>query len=101
MSEVDDTIKRMESHKGVEGVIILTHDGIPIRSTLDNDKTLVYAALITQLTEKAASVVRDLDQTNELTFLRIRSKLKEVMVAPDDQYILIVIQSAGSAQESR
>ncbi|KNC55348.1 uncharacterized protein AMSG_12406 [Thecamonas trahens ATCC 50062] len=86
----------MEQHKGVQGVIILSHDGIPIRSTLDNDKTISYAALITQLTEKAASVVRELDVTNELTFLRVRSKLNEIMVAPDEQYILIVIQSAGT-----
>ena len=97
-SEVEDTIKRMEQHKGVEGVIILSHDGIPIRSTLDNDKTISYAALITQLTEKAASVVRELDVTNELTFLRIRSKNKEIMVAPDAQYILIVIQASNQPE---
>ena len=88
----------MEQHKGVEGVIILSHDGIPIRSTLDNDKTISYAALITQLTEKAASVVRELDVTNELTFLRIRSKNKEIMVAPDAQYILIVIQASNQPE---
>ncbi len=40
----------------------------------------------------AASVVRTLDDTDELSFLRIRSKKHEIMVAPDKEYLLIVIQ---------
>lgn len=36
-------------------------EGIPIRTTLDHDKTVQHAALITQLTAKAKSVIRDLD----------------------------------------
>ena len=29
---------------------------------------------------------------NDLTFLRIRSKKQEIMVAPDKDYLLIIIQ---------
>ena len=61
MSEVEETIKRLTNHKGVEGIVVVSLDGIPIRTTLDNDKTVQYAALITQLSAKAKSVVRDLD----------------------------------------
>ncbi|KAG4084582.1 roadblock-type dynein light chain [Neocallimastix lanati (nom. inval.)] len=93
MSEVEETIKRLQSHKGVEGIVIVNNDGIPIRSTLDNNLTVQYSALITQLASKARSVVRDLDPQNDLTFLRIRSKKHEIMVAPDKEYILIVIQN--------
>ncbi|KAI9003184.1 Dynein light chain roadblock-type 2 [Gaertneriomyces sp. JEL0708] len=93
MSEVEETIKRLSSHKGVEGIIVVNMEGIPIRSTLDNEKTVQHAALITQLTAKARSVVRDLDPQNDLSFLRIRSKKHEIMVAPDKEYILIVLQN--------
>ena len=41
----------------------------------------------------ANNVVRNLDETDELAFLRIRSKKHEIMVAPDKEYILIVIQN--------
>lgn len=51
-----------------------------------------YAANISQLAVKARSVVRDLDPQNELTFLRIRSKKHEIMVAPDKDFLLIIIQ---------
>lgn len=49
---------------------------------MDNTTTVQYAGLISQLSDKARSVVRDLDPSNDLTFLRIRSKKHEIMVAP-------------------
>ncbi|XP_013916159.1 PREDICTED: dynein light chain roadblock-type 2-like [Thamnophis sirtalis] len=71
----------------------LATQGIPIRTTLDNSTTVQYAGLLHQLTMKAKSTVRDIDPQNDLTFLRIRSKKHEIMVAPDKEYLLIVIQN--------
>merc|ERR1712118_335714 len=58
-------------------------------------------ALISQLAAKARSVVRDLDPQNDLTFLRIRSRKHEIMVAPDRDYILIVIQDPNACAATR
>ena len=52
---------------------------------MDNSTTIQYAGLLHQLTAKARSVVRDIDPQNDLTFLRIRSKKHEIMVAPGNQ----------------
>eukprot|EP00928_Gymnodinium_smaydae_P050436 TRINITY_DN33_c0_g1_i1.p2 TRINITY_DN33_c0_g1~~TRINITY_DN33_c0_g1_i1.p2 ORF type:complete len:101 (+),score=22.02 TRINITY_DN33_c0_g1_i1:112-414(+) len=98
MSEVEETLNRIKTHKGVSGIIIVNAEGVPIRSTLDSRNTLQYSALISQITSKARSVVRDLDPQNDLTFLRIRSKKHEIMVAPDKEYILIVIQDPNADQ---
>ncbi|KDR18463.1 dynein light chain roadblock-type 2 [Zootermopsis nevadensis] len=92
-SEVEETMKRIQSHKGVLGTIVVNSEGIPIKTTMDNTTTVQYAGLISQLSDKARSVVRDLDPTNDLTFLRIRSRKHEIMVAPDKEFILIVIQN--------
>ncbi|GFG38250.1 hypothetical protein Cfor_01891 [Coptotermes formosanus] len=81
-SEVEETMKRIQSHKGVVGTIVVNSEGIPIKTTMDNTTTVQYAGLISQLSDKARSVVRDLDPTNDLTFLRIRSRKHEIMVAP-------------------
>lgn len=35
--------------------------------------------------------MRDLAVGNELTFLRIKSKMNEIMVAPDKEFLLIVV----------
>ena len=96
-TEIEETIKRIQSHKGVKGVLIMNSDGIPIRSNLSTEDTEVYAALISQLSIKATSIVRTLDDSDELSFLRIRSKKHEIMVAPDKDYVLVVIQNPQEA----
>ncbi|EAA09669.4 dynein light chain roadblock-type 2 [Anopheles aquasalis] len=91
--EVEETLKRIQSHKGVVGTIVVNNEGIPVKSTLDNTSTVQYAGLMSQLSDKARSVVRDLDPSNDLSFLRVRSKKHEIMVAPDKDFLLIVIQN--------
>ena len=49
-------------------------------------QTTSYASHITAIAAKARSVIRDLDPTNDLTFLRLRSKKHEIMVAPGTFY---------------
>jgi hypothetical protein len=46
-----------------------------------------------QLAIKAAGVVRTLDDSDELAFLRVRSKKHEIMIAPDKDYVLVVVQT--------
>jgi dynein light chain roadblock-type len=42
-------------------------------------------------------VVRTLDENDELAFLRIRSKKHEIMIAPDKDYVLVVIQAPNDS----
>ncbi|XP_039419515.1 dynein light chain roadblock-type 1 [Corvus cornix cornix] len=93
MAEVEETLKRIQSQKGVQGIIVVNSEGIPIKSTIDNSTTIQYAGLMHSFIMKARSTVRDIDPQNDLTFLRIRSKKNEIMVAPDKDYFLIVIQN--------
>ncbi|XP_069807865.1 dynein light chain roadblock-type 1 [Dendropsophus ebraccatus] len=92
MADVEETLKRIQSQKGVQGIIIVNTEGIPIKSTMDNATTAQYAGLMHQLVMKARSSVRDIDPQNDLTFLRVRSKKNEIMIAPDKDYMLVVIQ---------
>lgn len=93
MAEVEETLKRLQSQKGVQGIIVVNTEGIPIKSTMDNPTTTQYASLMHNFILKARSTVREIDPQNDLTFLRIRSKKNEIMVAPDKDYFLIVIQN--------
>ena len=90
--EIEETLRRISSHRGVKGVIICNSEGAPIRSNLPEDEEATYSALISQLASKANSVVRTLDEADELTFFRLRSKKHEIMIAPDKEYLLIVVQ---------
>ena len=61
-----------------------------IKSTLDPSVTVQYAGLIVQLVTMASGAVRELDPSNALTFLRLRTKKHEIMVAPGKPVILCV-----------
>ncbi len=52
-----------------------------------------YGVKLSSLAKQARYLVRDLDPSNDLTFLRITCKKYEMMIAPDKEYFLIVIQS--------
>ena len=58
-----------------------------------------YSVLISQLSDRAKSVVRELDGTNELVYLRIQSKKHEILVAPEEDFILIVVQDPSKKPE--
>ena len=83
MSEVEETLKRINSHKGVVGIVIANHEGVPIRSTLETAVAEQMSSSLLGLAAKARSAVRNLDPQNDLTFLRIRSKKHEILVAPE------------------
>ncbi|CAM2706375.1 unnamed protein product [Rotaria socialis] len=121
-AEVDDTLKRIQEHKGVQGYLIINSDeaeknhtvcsaysskdhiysfnqsqGIPIRSSLDASVTQQYAALIKSLSDKARSTIREMDPSNELLFFRMRTKKHEILVAPDKEYTMIVLQATDAS----
>jgi len=96
MSETDDIIKRIQQQPGVTGTLIFNNDGIPIRTTLDNSTTVQYCGLFHSMTNKARSCIREIDPQNDLTFLRIRTKKCEFMIAPDKDYNLVVIQNPST-----
>mmetsp|Transcript_13960 Transcript_13960/g.31849 ORF Transcript_13960/g.31849 Transcript_13960/m.31849 type:complete len:99 (-) Transcript_13960:528-824(-) len=96
MSEIEETLKRISSHKGVQGIVIVNSEGVPLRSTMEAEKTTQYSASLLQLAQKARSVVRDLDPQNDLTFLRVRTKKHEIMIAPEKDFMLVVVQSPNT-----
>ena len=56
---------------------------------MDNATTVQYAGLLHSLAAKTKTTVRDLDPSNELMFLRIRTNKHEIMVAPGENQPLL------------
>lgn len=76
MSEVEETLNRMQTHKNVQGIVIVNSQGNIIRTTYQNEKKDEgnnLARLIPQLVLKAKSTIRDLDTENELKFIRLKT----------------------------
>jgi dynein light chain roadblock-type len=94
---VEETEKRLRSHKGVQGFLVLNGDGIAIRSTMDNDQTVQYAALVSRYVAKTRTYVKKLCSDDELDCIRIRCTKYEIVIAPDftggTEYHLVVVQN--------
>jgi len=76
--ELEKTIQRITAHTGVQGIVVATHEGTVVRSTLDNIQTQQISTLVTQLAARGKGVVRDIDPEDDLVVLRIRSRKHEV-----------------------
>jgi dynein light chain roadblock-type len=93
MAEIDEVMTRTRAREKVKGIVIANRDGISVRSTFSrHEEAAKLASIVYVLTEKARSIVRDLDPTNNMTFLRFRLRRHEIMVAPGKDFYLIVQQ---------
>ena len=107
MSEIESTISRINSYEGVERILILkageddrdANSNSFVRSMSSgnaNDQEEVaqkFRVHVPQIGKEARSMIRQLDAKNDLTFLRIRTTTKEILIAPDKNFYLCVLQT--------
>ena len=63
---------------------------------MSQNDTIEYGSLITQFTAKAQSTLKSLHPEDDIQFIRIRSKKHEIMIAPEKDYSLIVLQDPSN-----
>ncbi|XP_026807054.1 dynein light chain roadblock-type 2-like isoform X1 [Rhopalosiphum maidis] len=91
-TQIEETLKRIQTSDGVIGFVIINNAGIPVKSNLDNSMSVRYAGLVQQLIATSMVVIKKGDSTDKLTYLRLRTKHNEIIVIPDKHYIMVVIQ---------
>eukprot|EP00934_Nitzschia_sp_Nitz4_P004300 Nitzschia sp. Nitz4//scaffold44_size153857//112588//113028//NITZ4_002738-RA/size153857-processed-gene-0.133-mRNA-1//1//CDS//3329552208//4290//frame0 len=105
LSEVQETVSRLAAHKGVTAVLILNRAGDIL--TQSGQGLVGNPRLLKQTLEAAAMYIQSIpnennnteeedvseeDALDSLSFVRIRSKAEEILVAPKNQYVLVVLQ---------
>jgi len=68
---------------------------------MNQNDTIEYGSLITQFTAKAQSTIKVLHPDDDVQFIRIRSKKHEIMIAPEKDYSLIVLQNPSNNDDSQ
>lgn len=119
MSEIDNTISRINLYEGVERILIIKsseHEetqNILVRSQSkstnkkdinykdESDEAQKFARLIPQIGKEARSMIRQLDSKNELKFLRIRTEGHEILISPDKDYYLCVVQNLDADSKKK
>ena len=80
------------SAKNVIGVMVLNLDGAPIKTSLDQQNTNTYSELAYNLIKQTRDLIQVADATNDTKFMRLTTKRNEIMICPDVNYTLVVIQ---------
>uniref|UniRef100_A0AC35UDB6 Dynein light chain roadblock n=1 Tax=Rhabditophanes sp. KR3021 TaxID=114890 RepID=A0AC35UDB6_9BILA len=96
MAEVEEMIKKLQSQSGVTGVVVTDQQGRTIKATMDDIEAAKYSNLLTQLCHKTKTVFKEVDQSNELNFIRVYTNKEEFMIAPQKEYTMIVIRELES-----
>lgn len=95
---VEDILRRIASHEGVIGYLVLNPvDGSILKFSGfsgEQQKMHMYASKINGFTSLASSTVRTIDWKDDITFLRLSVGRTDILIAPDleKHYTLIVIQ---------
>lgn len=98
MLEAQETYERIRER--VEGIVITDGEGRFRRTTIEpEEEAKKFASNVSQLAIKAQNVVRDVDPSNEMTFLRFTMKGREILVAPGKDFFLIVIMNRKKDEE--
>ncbi|CCF52702.1 hypothetical protein NDA14_007195 [Ustilago hordei] len=116
-AEIEATLTRLSSHQGVLGCLVLSrHDGLVIRSggamfDPSGPGAKGRAQLLKAVTKLVKTSVEGLSEDlealdgeagnggDQLAFLRVRTKRFEIMVSPNDKYLLVVLQDPNATAQ--
>eukprot|EP00756_Hemistasia_phaeocysticola_P050308 Hpha_TRINITY_DN2504_c0_g1::TRINITY_DN2504_c0_g1_i1::g.1381::m.1381/K10419/DYNLRB, DNCL2; dynein light chain roadblock-type len=102
---VEEVLARISQHKGVLALLVINpRDGglwkfLSPQHALDEKKAAGHAEKLWHFVSLTRSIVRTLDTQNDLTFLRVRGKKHEFIIAPERDFVLIVVQDYRVRQD--
>ena len=99
MLEIAEAYNRIRGR--VTGLVITGANGASARSTLTKAETGQLTGYVNQLVDKARNVVRDVDPSNDISFLRFTLRRHEILVAPGKNFRIIVLQEINKEREEQ
>ncbi|KJA14693.1 hypothetical protein HYPSUDRAFT_427143 [Hypholoma sublateritium FD-334 SS-4] len=111
--ELEQTLAIMTSHRAVLGYLLITRGPHPrmIRHSgivFDGEQGKRYAAVVARIVETVQAGLEEIQgddglgdagdesDLDEVRFMRIRTKKHEIMISPDDRYLLAVLHDPGT-----
>ncbi|KAI6021703.1 hypothetical protein BKA83DRAFT_4286056 [Pisolithus microcarpus] len=99
-AELEQTLSMLSAHRSVLGYILLSrgeqvsiirHSGV----VFEGDQGKKYAAVIRRIVESVQTGLEEVsgeeNEGDSIRFMRIRTKRHELMISPDQRYLLAVL----------
>lgn len=103
MAEAEEVIRRIKARAG-NGLLVVDRAQRIVRSSYAGEQAGKADALcggLPLLLRKAEDMVREVDPSNALLFLRLKLRSGEFLLAPDSDLLLIVAQAGAAALGAR
>lgn len=104
-AELEQTLSMLSSHRSVLGYILLSrgeqvsiirHAGV----VFEGEQGKKYAAVIRRIVESVKAGLEEVsgeeNEGDSIRFMRIRTKRHELMILPDDRYLLAVLHDPAA-----
>ncbi|OCF79102.1 dynein light chain roadblock-type [Kwoniella mangroviensis CBS 8886] len=119
--EIESTLSRLSAYRNVRGVMILSRSssasiqatngsssensggagvGGIIQTTgniFEGESGTKYAKAVEEIVLRVGKALNDCEPGDELKFMRIRTKKHELIITPDEKYLLVVLQDPGQS----
>ena len=96
--EIENVLKNIQAQPGVIGYVVMTGNGLPVKTSLSDSETLQYCGLVSDYVTKSQASVGGKLLTKPVDVIRIRSKKNELIITPEKDFILLVIQDVSVAE---
>lgn len=98
IQDIEEILARIKNRKQVEGFLIANKKGEIIKTTYKGEKKSEGDRIVQNLGElifKAKSSIKNIYSGNDLEFMRIKTKINELLIAPDkdNEYLFVVVQA--------
>ena len=93
LQEMQETVSRLSSHKGVQMVLILNRNGDIMVESGSNNNGPTNAKNIQKLLSAANLYFQTTDADDQVSFVQVRSKDNhELMISPHEGFVLAVLK---------
>ncbi|KAH6901534.1 hypothetical protein BKA70DRAFT_1113809, partial [Coprinopsis sp. MPI-PUGE-AT-0042] len=102
--DLEQKLSLLSSHRSVLGYLliaraqhhpsIIRHSGV----VFEGEQGRKYAAVVARIVQSVQNGLDELrrEDDDEIRFMRIRTKRHELMISPDDRYLLAVLHDPSS-----
>lgn len=99
MTEAEKILGELSRKDGVLGTVVMTHDGVPIRSDFPENETNLYSSLVAHFVQRTQKALEEIEDSGEPEVIRVRSKKNELVIAPYGKYIFVAVQDPFSVKK--
>ncbi|XP_021194837.2 dynein light chain roadblock-type 1 [Helicoverpa armigera] len=96
INSANPIVDRIMDDDSVEGVIMTNKEGAPILTNMSVTSATNYGRALHKFGQISQIYIKELNPLEEIIIIRIHTKKDEIMVAPDSEFNIMVIQHARS-----